>query len=545
MINIKINDSVHQFDSGITLEAIKTKLNQVAYAATVNNRIRELTYVINKDCEVKFLDLNNRDAVRIYEASLRYVIAMAIKNVFPEANVKFNYSVSRSILGVLENLGRKLDRPTVKKIDDEVRRLVALDMPIKRKKMDLDDAIAYYAEAGYKDKVAVLKYRDEETVNTYTCGEYVNYMFGYMVPSTGYLKDFILALYHPGFIIQYPRSEMGGIIPEFDDAPIFAKTIKEATKWGKIIQVDTIAKMNEYVERKLEAEFVNMCETKHNRQLTDLGDRIEKESDSIRLIAIAGPSSSGKTTFSTRLRIELLSRGIRPLMISIDDYYQPKALAPKDEYGKPDLEHIDALDVEYFDEQMLALIQGEEVTLPKFNFLIGKREAGRTVQIDEETPIIIEGIHALNDRLTHSVPQHQKYKIFIAPQTQLHIDDHTPISFTDLRLLRRIVRDQKFRNSPAEETISMWGSVRRGEFKWIYPYQEQADFVFNSELTYELAVLRKHAYKTLNAIPRESEYFVAANRLLKFLKYFKEIDDELVPNNSLLREFIGGSAFHV
>lgn len=545
MINIRFNDSVVQFEPGVTLEDVKNHLGVVAYAATVNNRIRELTYKLTKDCDVVFFDLSNRDAVRIYEASLRYVIAMAVKNIYPEVTVKFNYSVSRSILGVLENLGYKIDRPTVKKIEAEVRRLVSLDLPIKRKKMDLEDAIAYYKEVGYHDKVEVLKYRDEEDVNMYVCGDYVNYMFGYMVPSTSYLTEFVLALYHPGFIIQYPRSEMGGIIPEFDDAPIFAKTIKEATKWGKIIEGDTIAKMNSYVERNLEAEFINMCETRHNRQLTDLGDRIEKEIDSIRLIAIAGPSSSGKTTFSTRLRIELLSRGIKPLMISIDDYYQPKTQAPKDEFGAPDLEHIEALDVNLFDEQMLALIQGEKVTLPHFNFKVGQREPGRTVQIDENTPIIIEGIHALNDRLTHSVPQHQKYKIFIAPQTQLHIDDHTPISFTDLRLLRRIVRDQKFRNSPAEETISMWGSVRRGEFKWIYPYQEQANFVFNSELSYELAVLRKHAYKTLNAIPRDSEYFITANRLLKFLKYFKEIDDELVPNNSLLREFIGGSVFHV
>lgn len=545
MINIKVNDSTVQFNSGVTLEEVKNHLGLIAYAGTVNNRIRELTYVLTKDCDVTFLDLTNRDTVRIYEASLRYVIAMAVKNLYPQANIKFNYSVSRSILGVLENIDHKIDRPTVKKIEQEVKRLVALDLPIKRKKMDLEDAIAYYKEVGYLDKVEVLKYRDEEDVNMYMCGDYVNYMFGYMVPSTSYLKEFALSLYHPGFIIQYPRSEVGGLIPEFDDAPIFAKTIKEATKWGKIIEGDTIAKMNGYVERKLEAEFINMCETRHNRQLTDLGDRIEREIDSIRLIAIAGPSSSGKTTFSTRLRIELLSRGIKPLMISIDDYYQPKSQAPKDEYGNPDLEHIEALDINLFDEQMLALIQGEKVTLPHFNFKLGKREDGRTVQIDENTPIIIEGIHALNDRLTHSVPQHQKYKIFIAPQTQLHIDDHTPISFTDLRLLRRIVRDQKFRNSPAEETIAMWGSVRRGEFKWIYPYQEQANFVFNSELSYELAVLRKHAYKTLNAIPRDSEYFITANRLLKFLKYFKEIDDELVPNNSLLREFIGGSVFHV
>jgi uridine kinase len=545
MIKIVVNKKQYEVESGTTLEQLKKQLNLEAYAATVNNRIRELTFPLTKNSEVQFLDLTDRDAVRIYESTLRYVISMAVKNLYPEVSVKFNYSVSRAILGILDNLDHKLDRNTIKSIDSEIQRIIEQDLPIERKTIDLDEAIEMYRSHGYLDKVNILKYRDEDKVNMYTCEEYFNYMFGYMLPSTGYLKEYALSLYHPGFIIQYPRSELGGIIPPFDDAPIFSKTIKEATKWGKNIDGDYIHKLNQYVEKGLTVELINMCETKHNRQMAELGERIYQDIDSIRLIAIAGPSSSGKTTFSTRLRIELLSRGIKPLMISIDDYYQPKDQAPKDHFGNPDLEHIEALDISLFDEQMLALIQGEEVTLPHFNFKTGRREAGRKVKISEATPIIIEGIHALNDRLTSSIPQHQKFKVFIAPQTQLHIDDQNPISFTDLRLLRRIVRDQKFRNSPADETISMWASVRRGEFKWIYPYQETANYVFNSELTYELAVLKKHAYRTLNNISRESEHFITANRLLKFLKYFIDIEDDLVPNNSLLREFIGGSVFHV
>lgn len=545
MIRITVKNQVLELDPGITPEALKNQLGIEAYAATVNNRIRELTFPLTKNSEVVFLDLKDRDAVRIYEATLRYVIAMAVRNLYPNVTVKFNYSVSRAILGVLENLDQKIDRNIIKSIDSEIKRLVELDLPIIRKNMDLEEAMELYKSSGNLDKVAILKYRDEDKVNMYTCDQYFNYMFGYMLPSTGYLTKYALSLYHPGFIIQYPRSELGGVIPPFDDAPIFSKTIKEATKWGKLIGGEYISKLNQYVEKGLEVELINMCETKHNRQMAELGDKISSDIDSIRLIAIAGPSSSGKTTFSTRLRIELLSRGIKPLMISIDDYYKPKSQAPKDEFGNPDLEHIEALDIQLFDEQMLALIQGEEVTLPHFNFKLGKREDGRKVKISETTPIIIEGIHALNDRLTESIPHHQKFKVFIAPQTQLHIDNHNPISFTDLRLLRRIVRDQKFRNSPAEETIAMWASVRRGEFKWIYPYQETANYVFNSELTYELAVMKKHAFRTLNAIPRDSEHFITANRLIKFLKYFKDIEDDLVPNNSLLREFIGGSVFHV
>lgn len=286
-----------------------------------------------------------------------------------------------------------------------------------------------------------------------------------------------------------------------------------------------------------------MCETKHNNMLCELGETIEKDIENIRLIAIAGPSSSGKTTFSNRLRVELMSRGIHPVRISIDDYYLPKSAAPLDENGNPDLEHIEALDIELFNNHMLSLIQGKEITLPKFNFKTGEREQGERIKIEPKQPIIIEGIHALNDTLTSSIPKHQKFKIYIAPQIQINLDNHNPISLTEIRLLRRIVRDKKYRNTSAEKTIAMWPSVRKGEFKWIYPHQEGANFVFNSELTYELCVMKKYALPSLREIPDDSAYAIQANRLIKFLKYFKDIDDTYVPCNSLLREFIGGSCF--
>ena len=302
--------------------------------------------------------------------------------------------------------------------------------------------------------------------------------------------------------------------------------------------------MNDHVREETTVDFINMCETKHNDMLCELGNAIEKDIENIRLIAIAGPSSSGKTTFSNRLRIELMSRGITPLRISIDDYYLPKHQAPVDENGDPDLEHIEALDIDLFNSHMLALIQGDEITLPVFNFKTGEREEGQKCKIDAKTPIIIEGIHALNDYLTSSIPKHQKFKIYIAPQIQINLDNHNPISLTDIRLLRRIVRDKKYRNTSAEKTLEMWASVRRGEFKWIYPHQEGANFVFNSELTYELGVMKKYALPALQAIPDDHPHAITANRLIKFLKYFKDIDDKWVPCNSLLREFIGGSCFH-
>jgi len=524
--------------------AKKLKIDN-ALAATVNGRLRELSYIETKDADIEFLDFNDVDAIRMYESTLRYVIAMAVKRILPDVKIRYNYSISRSILAVLDNYQGAVNHDLVQSIKNEVDDLIKKNLKIIRKRVSIGEATKLYSDLHMPDKVAVMEYREEDYVNLYECDGYINYMFGYMLPKTGLLKDYHMFPYHPGFIIQYPRAELGGKIPSFKDEPTFGQALKEAAKWGKIIQGNTIPKINEYAKDYPSAvDFVNMCETKHNHQLNELGNLIESNIESIRLIGIAGPSSSGKTTFSNRLRVELMTRGIKPIMISIDDYYLGKHLAPKGEDGLPDLEHIDALDVDLFNKDMLALVQGQSVTLPKFNFKSGEREQGKTIQLKEDTPIIIEGIHALNEKLTHSIPKHQKFQIYIAPQTQLHIDDHNPISITELRLLRRIVRDQKYRNASAIDTMNMWPSVRRGEFKWIYPFQKEANYVFNSELTYELAVLKKHAVAQLQAIPRDNQHFINANRLLKFLKYFNNIDDEIVPCNSLLREFIGGSSFH-
>ncbi|MFP4187454.1 MAG: nucleoside kinase [Acholeplasmataceae bacterium] len=544
-MKIRIEDQTKTFEGPKTLLEIARETNQKdALAATVNGRLRELTYSIDKDSSVTFLDATNSDAIRIYEATLRYVVAMALHRLYPEAKVQFNYSISRSILGVVEGLGSSLNTKIIEKIKGEVSRIIEADYRIIRKRVPLTEAIELYRSFNMPDKVAILEYREEDYVNLYQCENYINYMFGYMLPSTGFLRSFRMFLYHPGFIIQYPRAEFGGLIPDFSDEPTFGKALKEAAKWGMIISGNSIPLMNRYASTRASAvDFVNMCETKHMKMLAQLGDEVEQNIENIRLIGIAGPSSSGKTTFSNRLRIELMSRGIRPIMISLDDYYLGREMAPKNDDGSPDLEHVNALDIELFNHDMLALIQGYEITLPHFDFVSGLRQSGKLIRLTQNTPIIIEGIHALNEILTKDIPKHQKYNVYISPQTQLHIDEHNPISITELRLLRRIVRDQKYRNASAAETIDMWPSVRRGEFKWIYPTQKEANFVFNSELTYEFSVLKKHAIQQLKAIPTESEHFITANRLLKFLKYFVDIDDDLVPCNSLLREFIGGSSF--
>jgi uridine kinase len=541
-----VDNKVYEYDKSIDLKTVAKDLGlKDVSAATVDKRLRELTYIPTQDAEIEFLDYTHPDAIRIYESTLRYIIAMAVKHLYPKAKIRFNYSISRSILAVFDDFDGILNQKTLDEIQREVKKIIAADYPIVRKRISLGEAMKLYHDFDMHDKAEILKYRQEDYVNLYECDHYMNYMFGYMLPSTGYITKFNFILYHPGFLIQYPRAEMNGEIPQFFDEPTFGKALKEARKWGRIISGNTIPKMNQFAKDYTSSvDFVNMCETKHNHQLNELGDLIESNIDSIRLIGIAGPSSSGKTTFSNRLRIELMTRGIKPVMISIDDYYFGKDRAPKDIDGLPDLEHVDALDVKQFSDDMLRLIQGETVTLPHFNFHLGKREPGKTITIAHDTPIIIEGIHALNEKLTKSIPKHQKFNIYISPQTQLHIDDHNPISITEIRLLRRIVRDQKYRNSSAMDTMDMWPSVRRGEFKWIYPTQKAANYVYNSELTYELAVLKKHAVAQLRAIPKDNKHFITANRILKFLKYFIDIEDELVPCNSLLREFIGGSSFN-
>ena len=544
-MKVKISNVVKEYPNGTKLLDLLPEEDKKKYiCALVNNRLRELDYVLNQDSEIRFLDLSSSQSMGIYQTSLRYLFAMAVSRVQKKVKVTFNYSISRAIFANISGLNGPINQSQLDEIEGEMRRLIDLDLPIKRFSTTVEEAKKIYDDLGYYDKSNILAYRPEKTVHMYKCDKYLNYMFGYMVPSTGYLKEFKLRLYYPGIIIQYPRAELGGRIPEFEDAKVFSKALREANEWGNLTKASSIWQMNKLVENGQSNEFINLCETRHNNMLAELGLMIKNDINNIRLIAIAGPSSSGKTTFCNRLRIELLSRGINPVMISIDNYYKGVNEAPKDEDGKPDLEHIDALDVKLFDDNIYRLINGEEVCLPIFNFKTGKRENGPIVKLGPNQPILIEGIHALNDALTPSIPISEKFKIYIAPQAQLHIDAQNPISITDIRLIRRLVRDYKFRNSSAEETLSMWPSVRRGEFRWIYPYQENANYVFNSELTYELLVMKKYAMEMLEKINTESEYYVQANRLVKFLKYFKDIDDKWIPCNSILREFIGGSMFY-
>ena len=540
---VVFNNKEKIYDAPITVLDIVGKDRNII-CAYVNGRVRELTYTIDKDSEIVPLTCKDRDAKPIYESSLRFLVAMAMHNIHPHYEIRFAYNVSRSIFLQILNPGTSASGIMIKELVAEMNRLVALDLPLERKIVSKEEAARIFAEDGYQDKVDILKYRPEKTAHIYTCDNYRNYMYNRMVPSTGYINRWVIKYYHPGIIIQYPRPDFNGEIPPFEDAPTFGKTLKRAHQWALATGCNTIVGINERIEHDGDVEFITLCEQRHNRQLCELGQMIEDGRDDIRLICIAGPSSSGKTTFANRLRLDLLSRGIEPIRISMDDYYLPRGEAPLDEDGKPDLESADALDIELFNSNLADLVAGLEVECPKYDFKAGCRaKEGRKLIVPQDQPIIIEGIHALNERLTASIPAHQKFKIFIAPQSQVNIDNHNPMSLTDLRLLRRIVRDHQFRNASAISTLEMWPSVRKGEFKWIYPSQEGANYVFNSFSSYELSVMKKYAMPLLEEIDTESEYFPVAERLIRMLKFFDDLSDQWVPCNSIIREFIGGSCY--
>ncbi|MDY2913710.1 MAG: nucleoside kinase [Candidatus Enteromonas sp.] len=512
-------------------------------ACRVNNRIRSLTYELHQDSNLVFITCRDPEAMKIYEATLRFIVAMAFHRAYPDQKIRFSYDISRTVSIHLIEPHVSATTAMLLRVKHEIAKITEADYPLERCTVSVEEAKEIFEKNGYLDKLDILSFRPEKTVHLYRCDGYVDYMYSHMTPSTGYIKDFKIRLYAPGLLLQYPRSETKGTIPEFEDAPTFNRTLKESHDWAKIVHSSNVSGINRMIQALGPIDYINLCEARHNRMLTELGELICDDIDQIRLICIAGPSSSGKTTFANRLRIELMSRGLHPIRLSIDDYYRPKSEMPIDEDGNPDYESIECLDIPLFNQNMLELISGQEVTLPKFDFQLGHRVEGRTLKIGPGQPIIIEGIHALNDALHMDIPKSAKFKIFIAPQAQINLDDHNPLSLTDLRLIRRIVRDYQFRNSPAEETLHMWPSVRAGEFKWIYPYQEGCDYVFNSMLSYELPVLKKYAVPLLKKIQPESDVYPMVLRLLRMLKFFVDIDDSVIPNNSLMREFIGGSVY--
>ncbi|KXG78961.1 nucleoside kinase [Thermotalea metallivorans] len=533
-------------DEGTTLADISKEVQAdypaVIVAAKVNNKLRELGYSLHKDANIEFIDLTTTDGVRIYQRSLSFVFIRASMEILSGCKVTVEHSLSKGLYCEI-HYKRPIQKEDVHKIETRMREIVEEDVPFIKSSVPIGDAKRIFKELGMEAKTKLLDYRNKPEVNIYSCGWLKDYFYGYMVPSTGYLKLFKLKYYFPGVIIQYPDKSNPNEIPTFVEQSKLAAIFREAEKWGKILNIEYVANLNDTILEKKYPELIRVAEALHEKKVAQIADMILEKKK--RIILIAGPSSSGKTTFAQRLAIQLRVNGLRPVSLSTDDYFVNREETPKDENGDYDFESIEAVDVELFNDHLSKLILGECVALPTFNFQKGKREyRGKTLQILEDQPIIIEGIHGLNDRLTTDIPHDKKFKIYISALTQLNVDDHNRIPTTDTRLIRRIVRDSKYRGHSALTTLKLWNSVRRGEEKNIFPFQEEADVMFNSALIYELAVLKKYAEPLLKEISINEKEYSEAKRLLKFLSYFLSIEDEhVIPQTSIIREFIGGSCF--
>ncbi|MGI6188376.1 MAG: nucleoside kinase [Clostridiales bacterium] len=548
-IMVKVGNEIKTCPKGISLEELSRqyahKYTAQIVAAIVDNKMSELTQVLDNDCQVEFIDRSTGDGERVYLRGLIFIFIRACRELFPGCRVVVEHSMNKGIYCEVHG-DFTLSPRQVSRIEKRMREIVERDEPFERVTLSVEEAKKVFQEMEFYDKVKILEYRPEKTVNLYRCGWMSDYLFGYMVPRTGYISMFELQFYLPGIIIRYPRKENPHALPEPMDSPKLSRIFREAEKWGIQLNVENVADLNDMIKKGMIGDIIRVCEAQHEKQIAAIADEIAAQRDRIHLIIIAGPSSSGKTTFAQRLRIQLMVNGMRPIPISIDNYFLHKEDIPINEYGERDVESIDAIDIELFNEHMTRIIQGQEVEIPYFNFEKGEREyRGHRIRIDDNQPVIIEGIHGLNEELTAMIPKRNKYKIYISALTQLNIDDHNRIPTTDGRLIRRIVRDYQFRGASVEDTLGMWPSVRRGEEKFMFPFQEQADIMFNSALAYELAVLKPYIEPLLDAVSCDSPYYMEANRLKKFMKYILKLDAAEVPNTSILREFIGGSCFNV
>ena len=538
-MSILVNNREKEYKEGICALDLVESNDKSVISCKINHKLRDLSYKVTDGDRVDLLGFDDEDSSRVYEAALRYLVAMACKRVFKDLKVFCDYYISRSICFKKEE--GEFSEEEFDKIKAEVANIVNADYPFTRETISIDEAREYYKNNGFEDKVAIFKYRPEDTVHVYKCDNYTNYTYSYMVPSTGYLYKHNLLLYKGKIVLQYPRADKNGEIPTFNAENTYEEMLMISEKWGKMLGSLTVADINKHVETNPK-EFIKKCEERHAMVIKKIGDMIS-ERGCIKLIAIAGPSSSGKTTFSNKLRAELESRNIYPVKISMDDYYLDRSDLTPEEEKTIDYEDINLIDIELFNQHLKELTEGKEVTLPRFNFVTKKREVGHTIKLGNNEPIIIEGIHALNEMLTKSLPRENKFEVYIGPHIQINIDNHTPISMTHLRLIRRLVRDYLFRGSDVSRTLGMWDSVRRGEFKWIYDNQEGVDFVYNSVLDYEFCVMKKYVIPLLKNVDKESSYYNLSKTLIKYLKYFVDLKDDDIPVDSLLREFIGGSCY--
>ena len=521
-------------------EIENSKLKDII-AARFNNTIESLNLPIKKDGEIEFINREDKDGRIIYIRGLLFIMSMAFSEVYPKALLTVNYQLSNAMFSSVDNM--EVTDEMIKKVKQRMQEIIDEDIPIRKIMMTQKEAEEFYK------KEETIKGRlqtdiDKEKVSLYFCKDYYNYFYGTMPISTGFAKIYDFVKYRDGFLVKYPSLAEPDVLQPNVDTLKLVSAMDEYDEINRLMKINTVHRLNKKLkEEKGVKELILLSEALHEKKIAEIANKI-KEHGNVRMVLIAGPSSSGKTTFAGKLGMSLKVNGIKPVTISVDNYFVERKDNPKDEKGNYDFECIEALDLDLFNSQLVDLLKGKEVKLPTFNFTTGSKEyRGNTLKLKEDEILVIEGIHCLNDKLTNLIPKENKFKVYISDLTVLNIDYYNRISTTDTRLIRRIVRDYKFRNYSAEHTLKTWYSVNRGEQKNIFPYQEEADCMFNSSIVYELAVLKKYAMPLLEEIPETSREYSEARRLITLLKYFKDMKPDLIPNNSLLREFIGGSIF--
>lgn len=537
-ITIKIKGEIVTVNKGIKAKDVLSKVEYIypVMGVLVDNQLEDLNYTFNKNCVVEFVDMTSLLGVKIYERTLLLVLILAARKVLPEEKLSIEHSLGGGIY--CELYDKKITKLELDEIRLVIKDIIHMDLSIEKSYYNCKEAV----ETIDQEQIDLLKYIPEDRRYLYTLGSINEYFNGYLLPSTGYLNLFELRYYYPGFVLLYPPSRDPLKLPVFRDQKKLFNVFSKYEKWCNYFNIVDVASLNEKVINNDISQLIRVAESNHERQINMMAEEIYQNREHIRIILISGPSSAGKTTTSKRLKTSLMVHGIMPITIELDNYFVDRHLTPRDENGDYDFENIDAVDIELFNEHLLKLMNYEEVEIPKFNFLLGKREKGKIIKIEDNHPIIIEGIHGLNEKLTKYIPKDNKYKIYINALTHLNINSYNRIPTTDIRLIRRMVRDYKYRGHSGEATIKMWGSVRKGEEKYIFPYQEEADFIFNSALFYELSVLKKYAMPILNEIDSHNKYHPYARRIMDFLELFHPIEDESsILGNSILREFIGGS----
>lgn len=479
---------------------------------------------------------------RIYERSARLILLLALRDICPGAKLRVEHSIGQGVY--MSVAGVSLTSALVRRIEERMHAIVRADLPIEKSRWSREAAIEYFRRQGQADTVRLLGYRPFDFFNVYTCDGLSEYFYGGMAKSTGEIRSFALRFYYPGMVLLLPGEDLCGPPAPFAERPQLMRTYAQANECSRILQCESAADLNDIIARGDARTFIRVNEALHDRTIAHIAERIIARG--ARIVFVAGPSSSGKTTFANRLNIHLRVSGKQPVAISLDNYYLNRDRVPLGPDGKPDLECLESIDVPLFNEQLVELLAGREVELPRYSFKTKSREPqGMKLSVTEDQILIVEGIHGLNDRLSADIPSELKFRVYVSALTQLNLDGHNRIRTTDVRLMRRMVRDFRSRHTSALETMEMWDKVREGEEKYIFPFQERADVMFNSSLLYEIAVLKKYAYPMLQAIGEDSPYYVRARRLVKFLNYFKDCDAENeIPPTSILREFIGGCTFY-